>query len=473
MRRVFLSYRRNDSQTVTSFIYQHLEDPAAFGPGSVFMDIDDIPDGVDFRDVIDEVVLRCEFFLHVIGPRWVTPRLMDANDWVRLEIEAALRRQIPVTPVLVDGATMPREDELPSSLHPLRFKNARTIRHGKHFRDDVLDMVKGLHRGQKWLADRAAASQVLVPPAPVSPPRQQGALAEAVPASPPPPPKPKPLAAGDRMEVPLPGGVSMPFSYIPKGTFLMGSPASEKDRGSDEQQHEVTLTKGFWMGIHPVTVGQFKRFIAENPKFKTEAETDGGGYWYKNGSWTKDPGCTWRTPGFVQTDDHPVVVISNNDALKFAEWASAVSKRAVRLPTEAEWEYAARGGTTTPYYFGGVLNGTQANCDGNNPYGTATTGPYLQRTTPVGDYATAFPHPWGLCDVAGNVWEWCADWYGSYPNDAVEDPVGSMSGSLRVFRGGSWCDFAGSCRAAFRLGYAPGSRSSNLGFRLAAGPSGH
>jgi hypothetical protein len=108
MRRAFPSYRRDDTQFITSFLYGELEAATAFGPGSVFMDIDDVPPGVGFREVIDEAVSQCEFFLAIIGKQWATPRLQNPNDLVRLEIEAALRRQIPVTPVLVDGATMPK-----------------------------------------------------------------------------------------------------------------------------------------------------------------------------------------------------------------------------------------------------------------------------------------------------------------------------------------------------------------------------
>jgi formylglycine-generating enzyme required for sulfatase activity len=166
----------------------------------------------------------------------------------------------------------------------------------------------------------------------------------------------------------------------------------------------VRLTKGFYTAVHPVTRGQFTEFVAWT-KYKTEAETNGGGHKWMGSAWKLDTACKWQNPGFAQSDDHPVTVVSWNDAVAFCQWLAAHSQHPIRLPSEAEWEYASRGGTTTPFYWGKKLNGTQANCDGNHPYGTDTNGPYLKATSSVGSYAKEFPHPWGLTDVHGNVWE--------------------------------------------------------------------
>ena len=114
------------------------------------------------------------------------------------------------------------------------------------------------------------------------------------------------------------------------------------------------------------------------------------------------------------------------------------------------------------------MNGTQANCCSESPYGTPVMGPFLATTTTVGSYAGVSPHPWVLVDVIGNVWEWCADWYEEYPNGEAVDPVASQSDSLRVYRGGSWFDYARNCRAAYRYGYSPGNLGPDLGFRVAA-----
>ena len=134
------------------------------------------------------------------------------------------------------------------------------------------------------------------------------------------------------------------------------------------------------------------------------------------------------------------------------------------LPTEAQWEYACRAGTTTPFHFGDSLSSNQANFDGNYPYG-AEKGPYLERTTPVGTYA---PNAWGLYDMHGNVWEWCYDWYGEYTAGDAADPHGPETGSDRVVRGGAWDIYAQFCRSACRFRFDPGRRYRILGFRVAA-----
>ena len=232
----------------------------------------------------------------------------------------------------------------------------------------------------------------------------------------------------------------MAFAWCPPGAFLMGSPALEKDRGYDEQQHEVRLTKGFWMGIHPVTQVQYQAVTGMNLSH-------------------------------FHGDTLPAECVSWEDAVKFCDMLKQRSGVELRLPTEAEREYAARAGTTSPFYWGVELNGTQANCDGNNPYGSGTMGPSLEKTTPVGTYAMQYPHPWGLTDMIGNVCEWCGDWFGSGTYGAVVDPTGPDSGSNRIIRGGSWCSGARYCRAASRSWSSPG-RFTGIGFRLASGPSG-
>jgi formylglycine-generating enzyme required for sulfatase activity len=244
---------------------------------------------------------------------------------------------------------------------------------------------------------------------------------------------------GDRIELALPGGVKMPFAYCPPGEFLMGSPASEKDRRDDELQHRVGISKGFYMGVSPVTQAQWQAVMKNNPShFKGDAR--------------------------------PVEQVSWDDTQTYCQALNALQSAgaSVRLPTEAEWEYACRGGTTTPFYFGSQLNGTQANCNGT-PYGTSTMGPYLEETTPVGAYAAKFPHPWGLSDVHGNVWEWCSDWYDSdyYKRRSTTDPRCDDSGrKRRVLRGGSWLYGARRCRAARRRDNGPANRTADIGFRL-------
>jgi len=236
----------------------------------------------------------------------------------------------------------------------------------------------------------------------------------------------------------LPGGVEMAFAYCPPGSFLMGSPESETERSDEELQHEVRLTKGFSCGVYPVTQAQWRAVMGTDPsQFKG--------------------------------DDLPVERVRWDDAQAFCAQVRELTGTAVRLPTEAEWEYACRGGTTTPFYWGTELNGTQANCDGTEPYGTETAGPYRERTSSVGSYAEGFPHAWGLADVHGNVWEWCEDWYdaGYYARSPVVDPAcRDCEQMYRVLRGGAWDFNPGSCRAACRNGNVPGARYNSYGFRV-------
>ena len=239
----------------------------------------------------------------------------------------------------------------------------------------------------------------------------------------------------------LPGGVELRLSFIPPGSFPMGSPKSEDQRNSNETRHRVTLTKGFWLGQTPVTQAQWRAVMGTEPSH-------------------------------FKGDELPVEQVSWEDSQEFCTAVTERTGLEARLPSEAEWEYAARGGTATPYYWGGELNGTQANINGEHPYGTEEKGPYLKTTMVVGSYAGVSPHPWGLVDMIGNVLVWCGDWYDSYPAGEAVDPVGPESGSRRVRRGGGWYRGARNCRSACRSRHAPDDRSRDLGVRLAAGLSG-
>jgi formylglycine-generating enzyme required for sulfatase activity len=185
-----------------------------------------------------------------------------------------------------------------------------------------------------------------------------------------------------------------------------------------------------------------------------------------------DPNKNWKSPGFKQEANHPVVCVSWNDVQQFHGWLNSLGLKDASIfqsPSEAQWEYACRAGTTTPYHFGNQLNGTQANCNGNFPFGTDKKGPYLEKTTHVGKYPA---NAWGLHDMHGNVIEWCDDWYGGYPTGSVTDPNGSATGSRRVVRGGGWRNSAVNCRSAVREGIDPSERRGNVGFRVALSSSG-
>jgi uncharacterized protein (TIGR02996 family) len=259
------------------------------------------------------------------------------------------------------------------------------------------------------------------------------------------------LGAGVKFDLPrLDNRLGMGLALIPPGAFLMGSLLDEAERRKDEQQHEVEITRAFGLGVHPVTVGQFRAFAQATGYRETR----------------------WQNPGFPQDDTHPVVWVSWNDAQEFCAWLTQTdSGRVYRLPTEAEWEYACRAGApeSYPFHVGRPLHSlssTQANFDGNYPYGGAAKGPSLWRTTPVGSYS---PNGWGLYDMHGNVWEWCADWYSAayYKRSRRQDPPGPPAGSSRVIRGGSWGGPGQFCRSALRHRDGPTGRHSYLGFRVA------
>ena len=214
-------------------------------------------------------------------------------------------------------------------------------------------------------------------------------------------------------------GVEFAFRWCPAGTFMMGSPSSEEGRFSNETQHQVTLTKGFWMMETEVTQKQWKAVMGNNPSI-------------------------------FKRDDLPVECVSWDDCQEFCKKCTQLGLP-VQLPTEAQWEYACRAGTTGAYA-GNLVEMAWY---------------YYRRgikTHPVG---TKKPNAWGLYDMHGNVYEWCQDWYGSYPSGSVTDPTGPENGSYRVNRGGSWDDGAGYCRSACRhYVHGPGDRSYILGFRV-------
>ncbi len=289
---------------------------------------------------------------------------------------------------------------------------------------------------------------------------------EAVPAQPRSAPVPVAPAPERRAEPPreMVNSIGMKFMLIPAGTFVMGSPESEGGRSDEEQQHEVEITRPFYLGVYPVTQAQWRAVLGNNPSWFCAT---GGG---------KD-----KVKG-MNTDYFPVEQVSWEDAVTFLKKLAALPEevkegRKYRLPSEAEWEYSCRGGvmsSSKPFHFKqptSSLSSTQANFDGNfpYPYGGAARGPYRQTTTPVGSFE---PNALGIYDMHGNVGEWCADWYDKdyYQNSPKADPPGPSGGSVRVLRGGSWFSYGQGCRAACRGGGRPSYRYDYLGFRVAAVP---
>lgn len=256
---------------------------------------------------------------------------------------------------------------------------------------------------------------------------------------------PKP---GEEREVEIAKGVKMKFCWIPSGSATLGSPADEMGREEyglklKETEHEYT-SKGFWMGKYAVTQEEWESLMGENPSYFVRTHND------------------IKEAGIRDTSRFPVERVSWVDCQDFLKALNKVEgvekvlgKGSFKLPHEDQWEYACRGGkgNANPFYWGKSLNGDKANCDGNIPYGTTDKGDYLRRTSEVGEYETRAPHPWGLCDMSGNVWQWCANRL-------------TGNGTSRVLRGGSWKYDAVYCRVASRYGEAPLLRSRNFGFRV-------
>ena len=321
---------------------------------------------------------------------------------------------------------------------------------------ELIALMRGVGR------KKTEPSAPLPPPAPSKPlvPAEQTpvATAEVKPAA---KPAPAPVEATRSLVLPneLTNSIGMKFRLIQPGTFMMGSPASEADHCSKEKrQHQVTLTQPFYMGVYPVTVGDFKRFV-DKVGYKTEGEQDGkGDYGWTGKEWVQDAKITWRNPGFTQTAQDPVVCVSWNDAESYCQWLSEVEGKSYRLPTESEWEYACRAGSSTAFCFGEA----EARL-GEYAWDDSNSG---GKTHPVGQKAA---NAWGLYDMHGNVWEWCSDWHGEYPSSAVTDPTGPSTGSYRVRRGGGWGSVRGgsNCRSACRGRHVPSNRYNDLGFLLA------
>jgi formylglycine-generating enzyme required for sulfatase activity len=238
--------------------------------------------------------------------------------------------------------------------------------------------------------------------------------------------------------------IGMKLVLIPKGTFMMGSPIEEEGAENDEEQHQVTISKDYYLGVTEVTQGQYEKVMGTNPSQ------------FQN-----------SVIGKSDSSMYPVERVSWEDAVEFCKKLSELPEektagRVYRLPTEAEWEYACRAGSKSAYSFG-----ADSTSLGDYAWFGENSG---NQTHPVGEKKA---NAWGVYDMHGNVWEWCSDWYGEYPKGAVSDPSVPNEGSGRVLRGGGWRLGAARCRSANRNGGGPSGRSVDLGFRLAlSSPSG-
>ncbi len=520
--KIFVNYRRDDTLAAAGRLHDRLAQ--AFGRRNIFMDVDHIPAGVDFVGWLENQVASCDVFLTVIGPGWIEARDAEgrrridvSGDFVAVEIAAALARDIRVIPVLIDGAPMPRADELPEPLKPLARRNAVEVRNSQFGRDADL-LVTKIRDALKssattampsvpwaWVGATAAsvlaiayvgAYQLGVPvwapwsqsPSPLQPTREQleaaarqsvlreqkaaddaraqkaaadaaeakrrsdeaerqrAAAAEAKRLSDAATAKKAQDDEAERQRVAAelrerqaaeqrqreaaakkaeddrkradaaaamhPGRVFRDCNdgcpemvVLPAGTFMMGEGSS---------QRRTSIAQPFAVGKFEVTFAEWEACVAGGSCTSNKNPSDRG--------WGKGR--------------RPVINVSWNDAKEYVAWLSRKTGQTYRLLTEAEWEYAARAGTTTAYWWGDKFDGSKANNNGS-------------QTVPVGQFAA---NAFGLHDMHGNVWEWCEDAYDS-PSCVV--------------RGGSWLDNPDGLRSSNRLWYAPDYRDSYIGFRVA------
>ena len=251
----------------------------------------------------------------------------------------------------------------------------------------------------------------------------------ANPVSPPPPAAKPQRKAGDRLDLPLPNGLKMAFAWCPPGNFLMGGGIFT----NEEPRHEVIISKGFYMGVHPVTQAEWREVMGSDPSY-------------------------------FKGDRRPVEQVSWDNAVAFCKELTTFTGKSVRLPTEAEWEYACRAGTSTAFWYGDIPNAERMNYRGDRVWNGSVAGTSREQTT---DIATFAANPWGLCDTHGNVWEWCQDYWDEifYRHSQRIDPVNSINSAQHVQRGGGWSTIPEYCRSARRDSGSPGNISKSEGFR--------
>jgi formylglycine-generating enzyme required for sulfatase activity len=429
----FISYRRHDSQRRAHQIYDVLR--RHFDRDQVFMDVDTIPSGADFVAFLEGWIEQSSVVLALIGPSWIEAqdprtgqrRLDDENDFVRIELRKALQRDIPVIPVLLDGAVMPRADQLPADLTALATKNAVLINQ-RTIEVDSAQLIHNLRFVEIGVSVGA--------PTPAFTRKIRPGL-----------------------------GRSEWFNDHVLGPQMVVVPFGEASEGptDDAPTRRARVRAPLAVGRFPITGSQFEHFINASGH-----KTSVGAFVLVDGEWKLISDADYRTPGFDQDGSHPVVCVSWREADEYARWLCSITGRSYRLLFEHEWEHAARADTTTVYWNGNEISPSDANfgarraLEQRSPLTWQHTG-----TSAVGSYR---PNPWGLYDIHGNVWEWCQDdWRGDfeaeYPDRAARTKAHKEG--IKVIRGGSWWSEPEHLTSSFRYWSISSDRSSILGFRVA------
>ena len=434
--RIFVNYRREDASYQALILADRLE--RALGKENVFFDVDHVPPGVLVREYLGRHVATCDAMIVIMGPRWLEilreREKTGETDYMRIEIEAALRRGIPVVPVRIDGAAMPRERDLPEDIAGLVRWSAVQMRF-ERFESDVSDLIAGLRHtlsmsldpdDPKWL--RGVSSSTTARPVLRSPPagsRPSGPAARSA---------QRQASKPESGQEPTPAKAPLPeLVWIKAGSFLMGSGGDEKGRRDNEgPQHRVTFAEPFSIGKYAITFDEFDAFCDRTGRPKPNDRGWGRGR-------------------------RPVINVSFEDAESYCSWLVDTTGEGFRLPSEAEWEYCCRAGATGPYSLDGPISSQLVNCGGN------------RGTVEVGSLPA---NRWGLHEVHGNVWEWCADCWRETYDGAPSDGSAWVSGdcSRRVLRGGSWGNNRGLARSAVRYCNYMNARGYSFGFRVVCSP---
>lgn len=448
----FISYRRDGGSETARLVQMGLK---SIANKNCFLDVDELETG-KFDTKLLEIISSTLNFILILSPNSLD-RCNDSEDWLTKEISTAIVSGRNIIPIIKDGFTFDSLNYLPDSIKDLPKYNALRYDHKYSqamFTDILKQMVfseivssliveKEVHKSNKTTVNEFAkitgksssaiiriAREVLRvdlrTPSAILQEDQIVRLKEYMSLS---------EKSSDRFNVKtinLGNNVKLELILIHPGKFLMGSPVDEEGHNDDEFQHVVNINKAFYLSKFLISQGQYFQIIGSNNS-------------YFNGA------------------DRPVEMVSWYDAVSFCEILTEKIGKKIRLPFEAEWEYACRAGTLTPYSTGDKLSISQGNYDSKLCLGNIEPIESKWTTTPIDKYP---PNPWGLHDMHGNVWEWCYDWYGAYPDYELSDPKGPENGDIKILRGGSWFHGIYDARSAQRDGLDPGRRHSIYGFRV-------
>jgi formylglycine-generating enzyme required for sulfatase activity len=527
--KIIISYRRSDSDVFAGRLRDRIA--GNFGEESVFIDVDSIPFGKDFRVHIQEAMAKADAILVVVGPRWLGggkgghSRIKDDTDPVRIEVETALSKGIPTIPILVGQTNMPKPEQLPESLRSFAFINAAPVDTGRDFHRDLSRVIATINtilerptdadnereeaekqRGEEPRlrneaeVKRRAEEEALPRLQPVEP-RPTGrqsiltpvilsligvAITGAIilsafvftPLTPISPPKP---VAQPVPVLPKPPAVTpspVPFAPTPGANSVLSleteqalkPKATFKECGNCPEMI-VVPAGSFTMGAPANEPG---RGADEGPQHAVTfaRQFAVGKFALTFDEWeacVADGGCNGHNPSDQGwgRGRRPVINLSWDDTKAYVAWLSKKTGKTYRLLSEAEREYVTRAGTTTPFWWGNSISTTQANYDGSHTYGNGLKGEFRGRTVPVDMFE---PNRWGLYQVHGNVWDWTEDCYHpSYQGAPADGSAWTSSDcSHHVVRGGSWHAYPGELRSASRNnGIFPTNGPDVLGFRVA------